>query len=62
LFAQLQEDAGSPTTQAIAMTKPTEKDQARNPRDFDKGTGDQVEKKPKETESPQQNHDDEDHG
>ncbi|HVI56260.1 MAG TPA: hypothetical protein VM621_14550 [Luteibacter sp.] len=44
------------------MTKPDDKDTPRNPREFDAGTGDRVEKKPKEPESAQQTHDDEDHG
>jgi hypothetical protein len=44
------------------MTTPEQKDQPRNPREFDAGTGDRVEKKPKGPESPQQTHDDEDHG
>lgn len=37
-------------------TKPT------SPRDYDAGTGDRVEKEPKPQESPQQTHDNEDHG
>ncbi|WP_255417722.1 hypothetical protein [Luteibacter sp. OK325] len=44
------------------MTKPDDKDTPRNPREFDAGTGDRVEKKPKDAESTQQTHDDEDHG
>jgi hypothetical protein len=44
------------------MTKPDDKDTPRNPREFDTATGDRVEKKPKDPESPQQTHDDEDHG
>jgi hypothetical protein len=52
----------TPSTEEIAMTKPDDKDTPRNPRDFDAGTGDRVEKKPKEPESPGQAHEDESHG
>jgi hypothetical protein len=44
------------------MSKPDDKDTPRNPREFDAGTGDRVEKKPKDPESPQQTHEDESHG
>ena len=44
------------------MTKPDEKSNPTNPREVDAGTGDRVEKAPKQKESPQQTHDDEDHG
>jgi hypothetical protein len=44
------------------MTQANDKDQARNPKDFDAATGDRVEKKPKEPESPQQTHENEDQG
>jgi hypothetical protein len=44
------------------MTTPRETDKPRKPQDFDAGTGDRVEKKPKGDESPQQTHNDEDQG
>lgn len=44
------------------MTKPDDKETLRNPREFDAGTGERVEKKPKDPESPQQTHDDESQG
>jgi hypothetical protein len=34
----------------------------RTPRDYDKDVGDRVEKKPRNPESPQQTHENEDHG
>jgi hypothetical protein len=45
-----------------AMSKPDDKNTPRNPRELDAGTGDRVEKKPKDPESPQQTHEDESHG
>lgn len=44
------------------MNTPTEPDKRPTPRDYDEGTGDRVEKKPKVPESPQQTHENEDHG
>jgi hypothetical protein len=37
-------------------------EQPKNPRDIDAKTADRIEKNPKEKESPQQTHDDEDQG
>lgn len=39
-----------------------EADKPKTPQDYDQGTGNRVEKKPKSPESPQQTHEDEDHG
>lgn len=44
------------------MTKSDEQSTPPNPRDMDANTGDRVEKAPKQKESPQQTHDDENHG
>ena len=44
------------------MATPSENEKPRNPREQDAETGDRVEKQPKEKESPQQTHDNEDQG
>lgn len=44
------------------MTEAEKKDAPRSPRETDAAAADHVEKKPKDTESPQQVHDDESHG
>jgi len=44
------------------VTKPDEKSNPTSPREVDASTRDRVEKAPKQKESPQQTHDDEDHG
>lgn len=44
------------------MSTPDDKHTPRNPREYDEATGDRVEKKPKDPESPQQAHEDESHG
>lgn len=46
----------------MAMTIPSETEKSRTPREFDESTGDRVEKKPKDNESPRQDHDNEDQG
>jgi hypothetical protein len=44
------------------MTTPASPDEPRSPRDYDESTGDRVEKKPRAPDSPQQTHENEDHG
>jgi hypothetical protein len=44
------------------MADTNESSTPKSPRDYDAGTSDRVEKKPKTPESPQQQHDNEDHG
>ncbi|WP_426287808.1 hypothetical protein [Luteibacter sp. E-22] len=44
------------------MSEKTDTDTARTPQDYDKSTGNHVEKKPGKEESPQQTHNNEDHG
>jgi hypothetical protein len=44
------------------MTQSNEAEKSSKPHDVDAGTADRVEKKPKQPESPRQNHNDEDHG
>jgi len=46
----------APSTPGEPDTKP------KTPRDYDKDVGDRVEKKPRNPESPQQTHENEDHG
>jgi len=52
----------TPIHRDSAMSTPDDKDTPRNPREYDEATGDRVEKKPKDPESPQQAHEDESHG
>lgn len=44
------------------MTTPSDTQKPRSPLEFDESTGNRVEKKPKERESTQQTHDNEDQG
>jgi hypothetical protein len=44
------------------MSEQPSTEESRTPDDYDQGTGNHVEKEPRKGESPQQTHNDEDHG
>lgn len=47
----------------LTQSTPDEADtKPRSPRDYDKDIGDRIDKKPRNSESPQQTHENEDHG
>jgi antitoxin (DNA-binding transcriptional repressor) of toxin-antitoxin stability system len=54
-----------PAAKALVLSQSTPDDpdtKPKTPRDYDKNVGDRVEKKPRNPESPQQTHENEDHG